>query len=192
MPAKAAQAELREFAKKLGLNAGTEIFPKQTKLDEDGTGNWIIAPYFGDTFGGMLFDGPIGPIPGGALSGPGDPNPNPDWTALPEVIELEIRPEKPWSLSVWNAVVDGKLYVPSAFGARRRWPAVALEDPRVRFRAGGKIYERRIVRFSAQITLPRFESNVVLDRTTGMPTSAEIPRGEQTIHMQRVHVRGTF
>ena len=46
--------------------------------------------------------------------------------------------------------------------------------------------------FSARITVPRFESDVVLDRETGMPTSAEIPRGEQTIHMQRVHIRGTF
>jgi len=46
--------------------------------------------------------------------------------------------------------------------------------------------------FSAQIRLPRFESNAVLDRATGMTTSAEIPRGEQTIHMVRVHVRGTL
>ena len=46
--------------------------------------------------------------------------------------------------------------------------------------------------FAAQITVPRFESNVVLDRATGMPTSAEIPRGEQTIHMERVFVRGSF
>ena len=46
--------------------------------------------------------------------------------------------------------------------------------------------------FAAQITVPRFESNVVLDRATGMPTSAEIPRGEQTIHMQRVHISGSF
>ena len=46
--------------------------------------------------------------------------------------------------------------------------------------------------FAAQITVPRFESNVVLDRATGMPTSAEIPRGEQTIHMERVHIRGNL
>ena len=46
--------------------------------------------------------------------------------------------------------------------------------------------------FSAQITVPRFESNVVLDRATGMPISADIPRGEQTIHMQRVHIRGSL
>ena len=46
--------------------------------------------------------------------------------------------------------------------------------------------------FAAQITVPRFESNVVLDRATGMPTSAEIPRGEQTIQMQRVRISGGF
>lgn len=46
--------------------------------------------------------------------------------------------------------------------------------------------------FAAQITVPRFESNVVLDRATGMPTRAEIPRGEQTIHMERVFIRGNF
>ena len=46
--------------------------------------------------------------------------------------------------------------------------------------------------FAAQITVPRFESNVVLDRATGMPISAEIPRGEQTIHMERVHIRGNL
>lgn len=97
-----------------------------------------------DTFGGYLFDGPLGPIPGGAFVGPVDPDPDPDWSNLEEVIELEIRPEKPWSLSVWNAVIDGELYVPSAQGARRRWTSVALADPRVRVRTNGKIYERRI------------------------------------------------
>jgi hypothetical protein len=97
-----------------------------------------------DTFGGSLFDGPLGPIPGGALQGPVDPDQDPDWSNLEEVVELEIRPEKPWSLSVWNVVVDGELYVPSAMGARRRWTAVAIEEPLVRLRTHGRIYERRI------------------------------------------------
>ena len=97
-----------------------------------------------DTLGGYFLDGPLGPIPGGAFEGAGDPNPNPDWSNLPGVIELEICPEKPWSLSVWNAVIDGELYVPSARGEQRRWTKVALADPNVRVRANGKIYERRI------------------------------------------------
>jgi hypothetical protein len=97
-----------------------------------------------DTFGGWLFDGPLGPIPGGAFRGSVDPTRNPDWSNLEKVIELEIRPSRPWSLSIWNVVLDGELYVPSAFGAHRRWPAVALTDPLVRVRTHGHIYERRI------------------------------------------------
>jgi hypothetical protein len=100
-----------------------------------------------DTFGGWVFDGPLGPIPGGALvEGTVDPDPHPEWSNLEEVIELEIRPEQPWSLSVWNVVIDGELYVPSALAARRRWPAVALENPLVRLRTRGRIFERRIVK----------------------------------------------
>src|SRR5882724_1908177 len=99
-----------------------------------------------DTFGGYLFDGPLGPIPGGAFTGPVDPSPTPDWSDLEKVIELEIRPAKPWSLSIWNVVIDGELYVPSAKGAQRRWPAVALQDPRVRVRTHGRISERRLER----------------------------------------------
>ena len=99
-----------------------------------------------DTFGGYLFDGPLGPIPGGAFEGPVNPERNPDWSHVESVIELEIRPSKPWSLSIWAVVVDGELYSPSAVGARRRWPAVALADPRVRLRTNGQIYERTLER----------------------------------------------
>lgn len=99
-----------------------------------------------DTFGGYLFDGPLGPIPGGALKGPVSAEPHPPLTDLEKVVELEIRPERPWSLSVWNVVVDGELYVPSARGEHRRWTAVAVREPLVRLRTHGQIYELRIER----------------------------------------------
>ena len=51
-----------------------------------------------DTFGGFLFDGPLGPIPGGAFKGPVNSDLHPDWSDLEPVIELEIRPARPWSL----------------------------------------------------------------------------------------------
>ena len=74
----------------------------------------VVAVLLLDTFGGYLMEGPLGPIPGGAFKG--DVSTDPDWSAVEEVIELEIRPEKPWSLSIWCSVVDGELYVPSGHG----------------------------------------------------------------------------
>src|SRR5262245_48454356 len=103
----------------------------------------ILVIFLLDAFGGWLFDGPLGPIPGGAFSGPVETT-RPDWSNLEKVIELEIRPARPWSLSIWNVVVDGELYVPSAMGARRRWTAVAVTEPLVRVRTHGKVYEARI------------------------------------------------
>lgn len=109
-----------------------------------------------DTFGGYLFDGPLGPIPGGALSGPVNSTENPDWSKLEKELELEIRPSRPWSLHIWGVVVDGELYSPSAFGARRRWPKVVLADPRVRLRTNGQVYERLLER----VTDPELEKRV--------------------------------
>ena len=123
-----------------------KILKKILKWIGAGLGAIVVAVLLLDTFGGYLFDGPLGPIPGGALRGPVNPEKNPDWSHVEKVIELEIRPAKPWSLSIWAVVVDGELYSPSAFGARRRWTAVALQDPRVRVRTNGNIYERRLER----------------------------------------------
>lgn len=133
----------------------------------------ILVVLLLDTFGGWLFDGPLGPIPGGELSGSVDPNRNPDWSNLEKVIELEIRPSQPWSLSVWNVVIDGELYVPSAAGARRRWTAVALADPLVRIRTNGRIYERRIERVMDPTLQQRIGRAVAERYSARAPQSAE-------------------
>lgn len=54
-PAGAFQAVLRDVAASLGL-AGCEIFPKQSQvLTERGdVGNWMVMPYYGDTYGGKI------------------------------------------------------------------------------------------------------------------------------------------
>ena len=51
--AAAVQAALQQAATALGM-AECEIFPKQTKLDLSAVGNWMVMPYFGDTFGSKL------------------------------------------------------------------------------------------------------------------------------------------
>jgi hypothetical protein len=116
----------------------------------------VLTILFLDTFGGYLFDGPLGPIPGGALSGPVNSTGDPDWSKLEEELELEIRPSRPWSLHIWGVVVDGELYSPSAFGEKRRWPKVVMEDPRVRLRTNGQIYERSLER----VTDPELKKRV--------------------------------
>lgn len=91
-------------------------------------------------------DGPIGPFPGGALGGSLDSNPRPDWSAAGATVELQIRPERPWSLQAYAIPHRGELYVPSFYAARRRWVPVALADPRVVVRLGDRLYERRLER----------------------------------------------
>lgn len=55
VPAGSVQAVLRDMSASLGF-AGSEIFPKQTHvLNERGDmGNWMVVPYYGDTFGGKI------------------------------------------------------------------------------------------------------------------------------------------
>jgi hypothetical protein len=50
-----AQDVLRNIAASLGF-AGSEIFPKQTKIlaEHGDQGNWIVMPYFGGDYGGKL------------------------------------------------------------------------------------------------------------------------------------------
>lgn len=54
-PASLVQAALKNMAAQLGL-AGSEIFPKQAQvLTERGDlGNWIITPYYANTYGGKI------------------------------------------------------------------------------------------------------------------------------------------
>ena len=55
VPASQVQSTLRDWAALLG-QAGCEIFPKQTQIltDKGDVGNWMVMPYYGDTFGGKL------------------------------------------------------------------------------------------------------------------------------------------
>jgi len=97
--------------------------------------------------------GPIGPIPGGRLSGPVENAPA-DWGFASDVgtIQLETRPDDPHSVNTWCGVVDGALYVPTSLirgtdePSEREWVANALADPRVRIRVGDSVYQARAVR----------------------------------------------
>lgn len=95
---------------------------------------------------------PIGPLPGGRLSGSEKPWPG-DWSLAAEAseIQLETRPEDPYSVTLWVVVVDGSAFVASSLlagpeqPAERQWVRNVEADPSIRIRVDGAIYAGRVV-----------------------------------------------
>ena len=95
--------------------------------------------------------GPLGPIPGGALSGEVGPTTVDDWSFAADVenAQLETRPDDPHSVNTWFAPVRGNLYVPTSMilgpktPSERSWVMHVTQDDRVRIRLGEIVFERR-------------------------------------------------
>ena len=97
-------------------------------------------------------------FPGGELSGEVVSEPVQDWSFLSEsFIDLETRPDDPYSVQLNYLVRDGKLYVDPAEG--RRWLEHIRADPRVRARFGGKIYPLTAVLAGRPGELEGFDSD---------------------------------
>ena len=78
-------------------------------------------------------------FPGGALSGEVVTEPVKDWSfATDAFLDLETRPDDPYSVELNYVVKDGKLYIDPAEG--RTWFDYLREDPRVRVRFGDRVY----------------------------------------------------
>jgi len=94
-------------------------------------------------------DGPLGPFPGGPMSGESVAEPVRDWTGVLErdrQLELQVNPSAPRSITTTSIVHEGRLYAPSLSAARKRWPAEVENDPRVILRIDGRLHPRRAVR----------------------------------------------
>lgn len=88
--------------------------------------------------------GPFLIIPGGELSGEVVTEPVSDWSfATDRFVDLETRPDDPYSVELNYVVRDGRLYVDPAEG--RKWLDHIRTDPRVRVRFGNKIYPLKAV-----------------------------------------------
>ena len=102
-------------------------------------------------------DGPIEIFAGGAFqTGKLIQGPEPDWNDIADLTTFEVQTvEPPRSRTTWLAVVEGRIFVPSGymntgFGkVWKRWPRQAEKDGRALLRVSGEIYERRLVRISA-------------------------------------------
>ena len=100
--------------------------------------------------------GPIGPFSSGQLKGELQSGPVAGWTFLDseETVQLETRPDDPYSINIWIGRHDGKPYIVTSLilgeeePSQRAWVQQVEKDPRVRIRVAGKLYERRAVRVS--------------------------------------------
>lgn len=100
--------------------------------------------------------GPLGPFPGGMLEGTATPV-DPTWSELGDsgICEIETSPKDPYSVTVACTVLDGQMYV-NAGGSEKRWAKNIIDDPNVRVRINGKIYELRGIRVRDQAEIARF------------------------------------
>jgi hypothetical protein len=92
-----------------------------------------------------FFDGPLGPIPGGPLRGEASAEDPTNWAFAGGDATLELQVGER-SRTVWFVTYQSVLYVAAAEAARKQWPAEVLEDPRVRLRVAGRIFDRKLVR----------------------------------------------
>jgi hypothetical protein len=111
-------------------------------------------------FAARFHDGPLGPFPGGAMTGELVAAPVADWSAvLPanphnsQHVEVQVNPANPRAITTSYAVHDGKLYVFALLGARKTWPALAMADDRVFVRREGKLYPLRALRVTDPVEL---------------------------------------
>jgi len=101
--------------------------------------------------------GPFAMIPGGALSGPVQSAPS-DWSFTNDVenIQLETRPEDPYSVTLWGVGVGSDFYVASGGGTESTWAQNIDANPDVRLRVGDDVYELLAVRTQEPADRERF------------------------------------
>lgn len=89
-------------------------------------------------------DGPLGPIPGGALaSGALVVEPVADWSFARDIQEIELQlASEDGSRTVWILVDGGRAYVPCTLGfpPGKRWYRAAAQDGRATLRIEGRRY----------------------------------------------------
>jgi hypothetical protein len=100
--------------------------------------------------------GPFLVIPGGELDGAVSPAPS-DWSFSDDVntIQLETRPEDPYSVNIW-AVGMGPLLYLHAGANRSTWVENMEANPAVRVRIEDKLYELRASRVGDPDEFARF------------------------------------
>ena len=102
--------------------------------------------------------GPTLGIPGGELSGEVVTEPVDDWSFVDDLfVDLETRPDDPYSVELNYIVMDGRLYIDPAEG--RTWLEYIRADPDVRVRFDGRVYPMKAVLVGRPGELEGFDSD---------------------------------
>ena len=96
-------------------------------------------------------------LPGGRLTGDEVQVESFSFAADYGLLQLEVRPDKPYSVWLRVIVKNEKLYIDAA--PNRRWHKYLADDPRVRVKLGDKIYPARVQLVTDKILLQEFLSN---------------------------------
>lgn len=112
--------------------------------------------------------GPFLIIPGGALSGEVVEEPIEDWSFADDAfIDVEFRPEDPYSVELNYIVRDGKLYIDPAEG--RTWFEYLKADPQLRVRFDDKVYPVTAVLVGQPGELEGFDADRYVYRLDSRP-----------------------
>ena len=95
-------------------------------------------------------------LPGGAISGEVKAVPG-DWSFAADAgtVQLETRPEDPYSVNIACVALNGKLYI-YAGDTETEWAQHIAVNSEVRFRLTGDVYELRALRVTDSATVQAF------------------------------------
>ncbi len=101
-------------------------------------------------------NGPFAVLPGGKLDGEVKPSPS-DWAFAGNygTVQLETRPEAPYSVNIAYTVMAGHLYI-NAGDTETQWVKNMTASPLVRLRMDGALYELRAERVTDSAEISRF------------------------------------
>jgi hypothetical protein len=118
--------------------------------------------------------GPLAVFPGGALEGPVKPAPE-SFAFARDVgtIQLETRPEDPYSVNIACAVVGDALYV-SAGDNKSQWVENMEANPIVRLRLEGEIYELKARRVTDDAEMRAFAAEWTKHSWARDPTTLDV------------------